>query len=146
MTQHFTTPELSRVLKEFGIEIETPFKRLGNEIVIQLQNEFSYVKLDGTTHKITHLDVMAIYPAYLLTQVLGWLPDTVELEELEYDLHRFYDKENGLTANYHHFFPEDDLQYISNMHMTPEETIIEGLKKGWLTKEIIETAAKNNKV
>lgn len=150
MTEHFTSPALADTLARFGIVKETPFywqpetnsSFAGHYLcATDSMDKEASITLDWLDVNPTGIDNK---PAYLLTEVLKWLPETVKLEDLEYDLHQFYDYENGLTVNYHHFSPQDDMQYISNMNFSPEEAIIKGLTEGWLTKEIIEQAIKDN--
>ena len=87
MTQYFTTPQFADLLKEHGIEIETPF----NLFILKGDNDADnygiglfddntkrYIDIYGYNH--TDSDVEQIKPAYLLQQVLGWLPEYVNYD------------------------------------------------------------------
>lgn len=146
MTNHFTTPEFADLLKRHGIEIPTVFAhtKIGNSygFILGLNGNWFFTDLadlsfyDSDYMKETH-------PAYLLSQVLGWLPSYIEAMsigrgklKLTPQL-RTFRKDRDLVWCY-----QNDIEIVGNLPI--EQLITQGLTDGWLTKEIIEQAIKHN--
>ena len=143
MIKNFTTPEFADLLKQHGIEIDTPFYRyfdIVSPTVDRIGIDCQYGMLDINSRYIAEgQEVCEPKPAYLLSEVLTWLPEKIGIGKLKYklsiDLKKmmiWYSK-NG---------------YIGAMWlcepMPIEQLITQGLTEGWLTKEIIEQQIKDN--
>jgi hypothetical protein len=132
------------VLKEHGIEIDTPFYWQPEKFS---QHEGYYLcAKDGFIHGLTcALDfteatvTTEVLPAYPLTEVLGWLPNVVTIKKIPCNLEPM-DAKSG------------KYRYLGTTHWDVEQTkflsiedlIIQGLTEGWLTKETILNAIKDN--
>jgi hypothetical protein len=143
MIKHFTTPEFADLLKEHGIEIDTPFYWTGVVNIttgyklcvkpfeyINKEISIGWLPLDIVSNKI---ELLTTKPAYLLSEVLTWLPDTAtikaipcELQVMDAQSGKF--RYNGRTHN----------ESVQRGYLSIEQLITQGLIEGWLTKEIIE--------
>jgi hypothetical protein len=150
MIKHFTSPEFADLLKQHGIEIDTPFY----SFLLKVENDLSkyhigmfspaigyYIATIGWTYNEDCIG--QVKPAYLLSEVLTWLPDTV------YAKNNFPWKiklaicDGNLAAGY---FDYVNGNFLGNYQKVKpiEQLITQGLTEGWLTKEIIEQQIKQN--
>lgn len=141
--QDFTSAPFSDLLKQHGIEIDTPFYnclisygvQLGNgewsdewDLLICLKAKNGYVNLqDG----ILVLDkrIEDVRPAYPLTQVLRWLPFSVNYQKQSATLSLIVDHD-GVRVNY-----RIGEYAIYNKYLPIEQLFTQGLKEGWLNKD-----------
>jgi hypothetical protein len=152
MTKNFTTPEFAKVLKEHGIEIDTPYTHQDGNVyaycLFQGYYEMVNVTVDHTKatktlHVYAAKHEIVIYPTYPLTEVLGWLPKTVTYKDRTCDIVPSlwnWAIELGLGQIEEYTFV---LKYYLD-EMPIEQLITQGLTEGWLTKETILQAIKDN--
>lgn len=141
LSQDFTTPQFADTLKEYGIEIDSifywrgivditagyklcvePFEYINKEIAI------GWLKQSVISDKVSLFNKI---PAYPLTQVLRWLPMVRTEGHIVWNLTVRYNKKDGLGASYMAFNRKIKLR------QPIEELINQGLREGWLTKDII---------
>jgi hypothetical protein len=150
MKNNFTTPAFAKVLKEHGIEIDSCFcyidgykgiwayKITGNRLwAFDIEGEMGY-RDTQLTPKVKE----QISPAYPLTEVLGWLPETLiehikptnipshRPDYLSYPITSDIDDNNVLKIGYKSEY------YGTKITPMPIEALItQGLTEGWLTKD-----------
>jgi hypothetical protein len=79
-----------------------------------------------------------VLPAYLLTEVLGWLPKAISMQGDYYELILNFDTRGNLTASYYDdqmgslYDGERGIYYKAD---SIEALITQGLTEGWLTKD-----------
>lgn len=129
MTNHFTTPEFADVLKQHGIEIDTPFYIVEGEIFLK-RSDFRYICI----YSGFEFPAKDPKPAYLLSQVLGWLPECVKAYDGGIGRRNVYYNGKELLCCY----------TTISAWKSIEQLITKGLAEGWLTKEIIEQQIKQN--
>jgi hypothetical protein len=152
MKNNFTTPAFAKVLKEHGIEIDTSFmwhypflaNTNGYHLIVSEGNYTSF-DIDNDNVSIVILGFyeceskVEVLPAYPLTEVLGWLPNVVTIKKIPCNLEPM-DAKSG------------KYRYLGTTHWDVEQTkflsiealITQGLTEGWLTKETILQAIKDN--
>jgi len=153
MTNNFTTPEFAKVLKEHGIEIDTPFywkpeKGSRHEgYYLCAKDGFTY----GLTCALLSVEVNIttdISPAYPLTEVLGWLPKGLHGHDgYYYQLELFISIEGTLGGTYSDSDMGTMFHYETQTRVEADslEKLFELLlTEGWITKETILQAIKNN--
>lgn len=142
MRNQFTTPEFADVLKRHGIEIDTQFywENNGNGLrLMAIACDSPYTICIGEFDPTSHPE-FAGKPAYLISQVLGWLPQTVTDLDGRFELVM---KPNGLAA--YESTGGDGCKYkYSFFNINIEQLVTQGLTEGWLSKEIIEQQIKQN--
>lgn len=137
MTQDFTTPEFADLLKEHGIEVDTPFVILmcheGHyKVALKDSTNKGCLDFDGCSYWID--DFSDVKPAYLLTQVLRWLPLEIETEYDFYYLNA--DVYAGLDLRWgYETLGEKGEQTELARCTSIEQLITQGLKEGWLNKD-----------
>lgn len=147
MTNQFTTPQFGNVLKQHGIEIDTQFcyyqecngdGQLEGFDYLGLKSAIGIVDIQ-TGGIIENEKSFEISRAYLLPQVLGWLPKFYRTPIGSQCNREFKVTKNGVVlAGY-------SVWRSSNAKFYPiEQLIIQGLTEGWLTKEIIQQQIKQN--
>ena len=137
MTNQFTTPEFADVLKQHGIEIDTIFVHYDNRVwASHLNNYDVYTLIDTDTGSMVISSNIEVKPCYLLSQVLGWLPFSVVINELDCEVEVWL---YGKRVSYDY-----KNQYGTFATGNPEKLITQGLTEGWLNKEIIEQQIKQN--
>ena len=143
MTKHFTTPEFTDLLKQYGIEIATPFYRyfdIVSPTVDRIGIDCQYGMLDINSRYIAEgQEVCEPKPAYLLSEALTWLP-----EEILNGYYLYGEVTNGIQ-----FWGYADDNHRGGLYWKIEskpieQLITQGLTEGWLTKEIIEQQIKDN--
>jgi hypothetical protein len=149
MKNNFTTPSFAKVLKEHGIEIYSCFVTLmfddENYTLALKSNEGSCIDINGYKHWLS--DFSDVFPAYPLTEALGWLPKTLiehlkptntpshRPDYLSYPITSDIDDNNVLKIGY-------KSEYYGTK-ITPqniEALILQGLTEGWLTKNNLNLA------
>ena len=135
MIKHFTTPEFADLLKQHGIEIDTPFLFFENDLFIKRSDNRVVSVMFGYEDFIGEDDYQ---PAYLLSEVLTWLPFSITYQKQSATLVSIVDHD-GVRVNY-----RIGEYAIYNKHLPIEQLITQGLTEGWLTKEIIEQSIKQN--
>lgn len=152
MTQHFTTPEFSQVLKQHGIDTETSFcyyQECNGDG--QLQG-FDYLGLksaigivDVQTGEIIEREkAFEVSPTYPLTQVLGWLPNEI----YQYETHNGFELEMWqFNQQYHYGYRDEEQTPMYNQNTgtrafktSIEDLIIQGLTEGWINKDNLNLA------
>ena len=137
MTKHFTTPEFADLLNQHGIEVDTPFYYADGDLcLLHGEGHSSYFYIIGGNECHAVEVWVDIKPAYLLSEVLTWLPEKlVILDNLHFRQLNFH---NGqITVGY--------IRHGSyTTSGTIEKVVTELLTEGWLTKEIIEQSIKHN--
>ena len=132
MTQHFTTPEFAQVIKQHGIDIDTSYRWNFTASAIRLQvielNSFNWVTIDQHYSDEIYHDFYS--PAYPLTEVLGWLPETIICEG---KLHQIDFDTVNLTVGYARAKLLEMVWAIEPKNIS--DIIIQGLTEGWLTKD-----------
>ena len=135
MIKNFTTPEFTDLLKQHGIEIDTPFV-VTNDGSILVQSEYKdFIDIcDGSVYTAENYQ-----PTYLLSVVLTWLP-----EEILNGYYLYGEVTNGIQ-----FWGYADDNHRGGLYWKIEskpieQLITQGLTEGWLTKEIIEQQIKDN--
>jgi hypothetical protein len=156
MTKNFTTPAFAKVLKEHGIEIDTPYTHQDGNVyaycLFQGYYEMVNVTVDHTKatknlHVYAAKHEIVILPAYPLTEVLGWLPKTLiehlkptntpshRPDYLSYPITSDIDDNNVLKIGYKSEY------YGTKITPMPIEALItQGLTEGWLTKDNLNLA------
>lgn len=136
MTQHFTTPEFAQVLKQNGIDIDTPFY-WQPEVNPSFSGYYLMATDDMDKENTITLDWLAIEPindhhfsAYPLTQVLGWLPETVKAMDGGVGRRNVYYNDNALLYCYTTICGWQSIEAL----------IIQGLTEGWLNKDNLNLA------
>ena len=130
MTQHFTTPEFVRTLKQHGIEIETPF---GIDEFLDIFAISEYGDCISLIKRATYSSYgRYTSPAYPLTQVLGWLPRQVN----------GYGLAGQIIDGQQWWGYIDPLQKWHIPLLPIEALIIQGLTEGWLTKDNLNLTTK----
>jgi len=145
MIKHFTTPEFADLLKQHGIEIDTPFYRyfdIVSPTVDRIGIDCQYGMLDiNSRYMAEGQEVCQPKPAYLLSEVLTWLPQCLENSEQhpEWWLEVSSKNYGKLAANYN----SETTGYSKLNKADIQQLITQGLTEGWLTKEIIEQQIKD---
>ena len=151
MKNNFTTPSFAKMLKEHGIEIETPFmwhypflaNTNGYHLIV---SEGNYTSFDIDNDNVSMVILgfyeceskVEVLPAYLLTEVLGWLPKAISMQGDYYELILNFDTRGNLTASYYDdqmgslYDGERGIYYKAD---SIEALITQGLTEGWLTKD-----------
>ena len=136
MIKHFTTPEFADLLKQYGIEIATPFGIDKHLDILAIGYEGNCISLIDKSGYSSYEKYTK--PAYLLSEVLTWLPDTViikgidcTLEVIDAQIGKF--RYNGRTYS----------ESVQRGWLPIEQLITQGITEGWLTKEIIEQQIKD---
>ena len=133
MTQQFTTPEFSQVLKQHGIEIDTVFVHYDNRVWashLMIDNCYNLIATDtGSIIISSNIEVIRAYP---LTQVLGWLPKEILFN---YTIWGKIESINMGKIGACYYSPQKK-KYLS-FFMPIEALIIQGLTEGWLNKDNI---------
>jgi hypothetical protein len=146
MKNNFTTPSFAKVLKEHGIEIDTPFVYYQESDMDGHLSGINYLGLkcsqgiaDVETGEIPEREkAFAISPAYPLTEVLGWLPKGISMQGDFYELTVKFDTRGNLTASYYDdqmgslYDGERGIYYKAD---SIKALITQGLTEGWLTKD-----------
>lgn len=145
-TQDFTTPQFADTLKEYGIEIDTPFRWRPieeNPIVdgyyldaIDNYDRDDYANV-GWIDAETRDDI--IRPAYPITRVLRWLPDTATIKNIPCNL-EVMDAQSGRFR----YNGRTHIESVQRGWLHMEQLITQGFTEGWLTKEIIEQQINQN--
>lgn len=150
MKNNFTTPSFAKVLKEHGIEIDTPFVYYQESDMDGHLSGINYLGLkcsqgiaDVETGEIPEREkVFAVSPAYPFTEVLGWLPKTLiehlkptntpshRPDYLSYPITSDIDDNNVLKIGY-----KSEYYGTKIIPMPIEAVITQGLTEGWLTKD-----------
>lgn len=154
MIKHFTTPEFADLLKQHGIEIDTPFYRyfdIVSPTVDRIGIDCQYGMLDINSRYIAEgQEVCEPKPAYLLSEVLTWLPETLiehlkptntpshRPDYLSYPIFSDINEGNVLIIGY-----KSEYYGLKITPLPIEQLITQGLTEGWLTKEIIEQQVKD---
>jgi len=132
MTKNFTTPAFAKVLKEHGIEIDSRYRWNLNASAIRLQvielNSFNWVTIDQHYSDEIYHDFYS--PAYPLTEVLRWLPETIICEG---KLHQIDFDTVNLTVGYARAKLLEMVWAIEPKNIS--DIITQGLTEGWLTKD-----------
>jgi hypothetical protein len=149
MKNNFTTPAFAKTLKEHGIVIDTQFywENNGNGLrLMAIACDSPYIICIGEFDP-TLYGSFVCEPAYPLTEVLGWLPKHVNAI---IDGHHY----NGMDLCCEHKNGKLQCGYVMQYEyqctswpmgsMPIEDLIIQGLTEGWLTKETILQAIKDN--
>jgi hypothetical protein len=145
MKNNFTTPAFAKMLKEHGIEIDTPFfhaaAQVSKTIYIgtKTDNKFRIDAFYPKVEKGVIVNPNLSLPAYPLTEVLGWLPETIICEGKFYQID--FDTVN-LTVGYARAKLLEMVWAIEPKNIS--DIITQGLTEGWLTKETIFNAIKDN--
>jgi hypothetical protein len=133
MTQHFTTPEFVRTLKQQGIEIDSCFVILmfddENYTVALKDNEGSCVDINGYKHWLA--DFSDVLPAYPVTQVLGWLPESLIFKDVKCKYHTGIHK----GVFYIGYSGENEERKVDTILTTVELFFTDLLTEGWLNKD-----------
>jgi hypothetical protein len=134
MKNNFTTPSFAKVLKEHGIKIDTPFYR-HSEVEGIFVSKGEPVSGYDTFINIETKDRFGFHesqisPAYPLTEVLGWLPETIICEG---KLHQIDFDTVNLTVGYARAKLLEMVWAIEPKNIS--DIIIQGLTEGWLTKD-----------
>jgi hypothetical protein len=140
MKNNFTTPAFAKVLKEHGIEIDTPFYwgtlmfYQETELFVKSGSYKTVQSISGNRYpKEALYDISQAYP---LTEVLGWLPKTVTYKGSTWDI--MPTLWNGAIELGLGQVEEDTFVLKYYLDEMPIEVLItQGLTEGWLTKEII---------
>lgn len=150
MIKHFTTPEFADLLKSHGIEIDTIFLHYNGKVWASYLNHYHTYMLIATDMggMIISSNINA-KPAYLLSEVLGWLPKSIIVTlpyhgETNTVLDCLFDINNKQVL-YGYGREQMENGILWDIYPLPiEQLITQGLTEGWLTKEIIEQAIKQN--
>lgn len=144
MTQHFTTPEFAQVLKQHGIEIDTPFGIDKHKDIFAISEHGDCISLiDGATYSSYR---GYTYPAYPLTQVLGWLPKTLieHLKPTNTPSHRpdylSYPMVSDMNEGVIKIGYKSEYYGTQITPLPIEALIIQGLTEGWLNKDNLNLA------
>jgi hypothetical protein len=141
MKNNFTTPPFAKVLKEHGIEIDTQFywENNGNGLrLMAFACDSPYIICIGEFDP-TLYGSFVCEPTYPLTEVLGWLPETIICEG---KLHQIDFDTVNLTVGYARAKLLEMVWAIEPKNIS--DIIIQGLTEKWLTKETILQAIKDN--
>jgi hypothetical protein len=146
MTKNFTTPAFAKVLKEHGNDIDTPYcyidgyegvwayKITGNRLLaFDIEGEMGY-RDTQLTPKVKE----QISPAYPLTEALRWLPKETVINGYQCRLNQDLQVVNYFTTD------TDVVAWYLHKSLPIEDLITQGLTDGWLTKESILQAIKDN--
>jgi hypothetical protein len=146
MKKNFTTPAFAKVLKEHGIEIDSCFYSFllkGEEDFTNYHVGMYFAALGRfvATTQLTYNedDVKQVFPAYPLTEVLGWLPETIICEG---KIHQIDFDTVNLTVGYARAKLLEMVWAIEPINIS--DIITQGLTEGWITKETILNAIKDN--